>query len=377
MARSILNGEGFKLGTFASNCSSGMAITKAPGRWSASWADNLRLAKIADQVGLDFMLPIARFIGYGGDTNFHESVLDPVAWAAGLLAQTDNITVFSTIHSAFNHPLVTAKQLATVDHISNGRAGINIVAGWNKPEYDAMGSTLPQGHDARYAQAQEWWDVITKAWTVDGSFDHDGEFFKLTGAESLPKPVDGMLPVLNAGSSAQGRGFAARNADFGFTVADGPKDGAEIVTSMQALARSDFAREIGVFTMGHIVVRETEREARDFYKWYADENADWDAVDNIMYLMGAHAQSFTPEMLQSYRSRFAAGHGSIPMVGTPDKVASLIAEIHNAGFSGMTLGFFNYADELPYFGETVLPRLEEMGIRPPRVADSAPVASAV
>lgn len=364
MTRAILDGNGFKLGTFASNCSSGMAITKAPNRWSASWADNLRLAQIADQVGLDFMLPIARFIGYGGDTNFHESVLDPVALAAGLLAKTENITVFSTVHSAFNHPLVVAKQLATVDHISDGRAGINIVAGWNKPEYDAMGSDLPQGHDDRYGQAQEWWEVIREAWTTDGQFDHDGRFYHLKGAEAMPKPIAGVLPVLNAGSSAQGRGFAARNADFGFTVASGPEDGAEIVQSIQNQARSEFGREMGVFTMAHIVVRETEQEARDFYKWYSDDNADWDAVDNLMYLMGAHAQSFTPEMLQTFRQRFAGGHGSIPMIGTPDQVAELIAGIHGAGFAGMTLAFFDYAGELPYFGETVLPRLQEMGIRP-------------
>ncbi|EOM75511.1 LLM class flavin-dependent oxidoreductase [Rhodococcus rhodnii] len=366
MARAITADTGFKLGTFSSNCSSGMAITKAPNRWSASWADNLRLAKTADAVGLDFMLPIARFIGYGGDTNFHESVLDPVAWAAGLLSATENITVFSTVHSAFNHPLVVAKQLATVDHIGNGRAGINIVAGWNKPEYDAMGSDLPAGHDDRYAQAQEWWDIIRRVWTQPGTFDHDGRFYRLKGAEGLPKPVDGVLPVLNAGSSAQGRGFAARNADYGFTVADGPEDGAKIVESMQSQALAEFERQLGVFTMAHIVVRETEKEARDFYRWYADDNADWDAVDNIMYLMGAHAQSFTPDMLQTYRSRFAAGHGSIPMVGTPDQVAELIAGIANAGFAGMTLAFFDYAEELPYFGETVLPRLEEMGVRAPR-----------
>ena len=203
MTRALLKDTGLKLGLFSANCSSGMAITKAENRWSASWEDNLRMAKLADEVGLDFLLPIARFIGYKGDTNFHESVLDPVAWAAGLLAHTQNISVISTVHSAFNHPLVVAKQLATVDHIGNGRAGINIVAGWNKPEYDAMGTILPIGHDERYEQAQEWWEVIKKVWTTEGSFDWDGKFYQFEGAEGMPKPVDGILPVLNAGSSCK------------------------------------------------------------------------------------------------------------------------------------------------------------------------------
>ena len=81
MTKSLLDGKGLKLGTFSANCSSGMAVTKIEDRWKATWDDNLRLARLCDATGIDFMLPIARWIGYGGDTNFHEGVLDPVALA--------------------------------------------------------------------------------------------------------------------------------------------------------------------------------------------------------------------------------------------------------------------------------------------------------
>ena len=81
----------FALGLFSANCSSGLAVTKAPERWSGSWEDNLVAAQIADEGGLDFPLPIARWIGCGGETNFHEGVLEPIAWAAALLARTSNI----------------------------------------------------------------------------------------------------------------------------------------------------------------------------------------------------------------------------------------------------------------------------------------------
>ncbi len=83
--------------TFSANCSSGMAVTKIPDRWQATWDDNLRLAKLCDEVGLDFMLPIARWIGYGGETNFHEGVLDPVALAAGILANTERVFAFAVV----------------------------------------------------------------------------------------------------------------------------------------------------------------------------------------------------------------------------------------------------------------------------------------
>src|SRR5262245_9041271 len=130
MSIPILDNDHFRLGLFSSNCSGGLAVTTIPERWSASWEDNLRLAKVADETGIDFMLPIARWIGYGGDTNFHEGVLEPIPWATAILANTERLNVFATIHTAFNHPVVTAKQLATIDQMAPGRIGVNVVAGW-------------------------------------------------------------------------------------------------------------------------------------------------------------------------------------------------------------------------------------------------------
>lgn len=102
------------------NTESGLAITTAPERWHATWDNNLRLARIADESGIDFLLPVARWTDWGPDTDFHRSALDPLVWASGLLAQTERIRVFSTVHTAFHHPVVAAKQLATADHLSRG-----------------------------------------------------------------------------------------------------------------------------------------------------------------------------------------------------------------------------------------------------------------
>jgi alkanesulfonate monooxygenase SsuD/methylene tetrahydromethanopterin reductase-like flavin-dependent oxidoreductase (luciferase family) len=113
-------------------------------------------------------------------------------------------------------------------------------------------------------------------------------------------------------------------------------------------------------------VRPTHAEAVDFRNYYAEEMADWDAVDNLMALQGVHAQSFTPEMLLMFRDRFAAGHGTVPIIGSPDEVADEIARYHAAGFAGMTVAFLDYAGEFPYFAQEVLPRLEAKGVRLPR-----------
>jgi alkanesulfonate monooxygenase SsuD/methylene tetrahydromethanopterin reductase-like flavin-dependent oxidoreductase (luciferase family) len=368
MSKSILDpSTGFKLGLFSPNCSGGLAVTQVEERWSGSWDDNLALGRLADEVGLDFLLPIARWIGYGGETNFHGGVLDPVTWAAGLLAQTERITVFATIHTAFNHPIVVAKQMATLDQIGHGRAGINVVAGWNKPEYDTFGIELPTDHDSRYALAQEWLEVIQRIWTETEPFDHDGRFFQLRHVEGLPKPDEGFIPVLNAGASEQGRDYAAHNANFLFTTfADPSADGAATVQAVTQLARERYQREIGVLTLCYAVCRPTRKEAEEYHHHYAEEHADWGAVDNLMALQGLHAQSFTPEMLSAFRGRFAAGHGAFPLIGTPDDVADELERVAQAGFAGTTLAFVDYVAELPYFAEEVIPRLERKGLRAPR-----------
>lgn len=367
MTRPMHVDTGLKLGLFSANCSGGFAVTTIPERWSGLWDDNEKLAVLADQVGIDFLLPIARWIGYGGETNFHGGVLETLTWAAGLLAKTERITVFSTVHTAFNHPVVAAKQLVTIDHISHGRAGVNIVAGWNKPEYDTFGVDLPESHDDRYAMSQEWLDVVRQLWSATEPFEHDGDHYRGKNMLGEPKPVhDGPMPVLNAGTSDQGRDFGARNADFVFTNVFGPEDGAEVVRKLKVEARERYQRDFGVFTPSHVVCRPTSKEADEFLHYYADENADWDAVDNLMNLQRLHAKSFSPEMLQTYRSRFAAGHGSVPLYGTPDEVADEVERYWNAGFAGMTLAFVDYIGELEYFAQEVLPRLERRGIRVPR-----------
>ncbi len=360
----ILGENKLKLGFFSPNCSSGMAVTQVPERWVNNWENNIKLAQLGDEAGIEFVLPIARWIGYGGETDFHGSVLETVTWATGLLAHTKRINVFATVHTAFIHPVVAAKQLATADQLSSGRLGLNVVAGWNKPEYDAFGIDLPEAHEDRYALAQEWFDVVQAIWNHQGPFDWEGKFFNLKGVYGYPRPFDGNPPIMNAAGSAQGRDFATRNADFLFCISVDPDESRQEVVDIQQGGKAH-GRSTGVFTLGHVVCRPTQSEAEEYLHHYADENADWDAVDNLMRLQGMHAQSFPAEALEMLRGRFAAGHGTLPLVGDPDTVAAELKRVSDAGFAGCTLSFVDYAKEFPYFRDEVMPRLEAMGLRQP------------
>ncbi|KAH8651392.1 luciferase-like protein [Xylariales sp. PMI_506] len=356
----------FLLGTFGSNCESGMAITKIGDRWKNTFDNNLQLAKLLDDAGIEFMLPVARWIGFGGDENWHGNVLETITWATGLLAHTKNLNVIATVHTSANHPVVVSKQIATIDQISKSRIGLNIVAGWNEPEYKALGLDLPVTHDERYAHAQEWFDVVKAQWTKKEAFDFDGKWFKLKNTFGLPQPAR-HVPIVNAAGSGQGREFAVNNVDFLFTPAiDLERSKAEIAAIKAQAKEAAPPRELGVITFSHVVCRPTEQEAKDFIKYYAEDNADWDGVDRVTALQIAHAQSFPHDVLVAIRHRMAVGRGGYMLVGTPEQVADGILKLHQAGFSGTTLSFVDYVKEFPYFRDNVLPLLEIAGIRQPR-----------
>src|SRR6201986_5654203 len=95
----MYNANSLKIGLFGANCSSGRAVTLVPERWSGSWPDNLRLARMADAAGIDFMLPIGRWKGYGGETDYQGATLETITWATALLAATRRLPAFGTVHA--------------------------------------------------------------------------------------------------------------------------------------------------------------------------------------------------------------------------------------------------------------------------------------
>src|SRR5579872_3790681 len=209
----MYNANRLKLGLFGANCSSGRAVTLVPERWSGSWSDCLKLAQAADAAGIDFMLPIGRWKGYGGDTDYQGATLETVTWAAGLLATTRRITVFGTVHAPLIHPVIAAKEFVTADHIGEGRFGLNVVCGWNEGEFEMFG-VAQRDHEDRYAYAEEWLDAIKAMWSRPEEFDFDGAYIKLKHVRAKPKPYGGTRPlIMNAGASPTGQAFAARNCD--------------------------------------------------------------------------------------------------------------------------------------------------------------------
>jgi FMNH2-dependent dimethyl sulfone monooxygenase len=351
-----------KLGLFGANCSSGRAATKVPERWSGSWEDNLAVAQLADAAGIDFMLPIGRWRGYGGETNFEGASLETITWATGLLANTQRLTIFGTVHAPMFHPIVAAKQFATADHVGRGRFGLNLVCGWNQDEFTMFG-VQQRDHDLRYAYGREWLQIVTQLWTRHEPFSLESEFFDVRDVVGEPKPFGSERPiVMNAGSSPVGRAFAVENSDLLFIPLSSIEAGAHDVAAIESRAK-EIGRNVRVCANGFVVCRPTQREAEEYLHYYSQEQADWEAVDHLMALNGTASKSYDPEHYVQFRNRWAAGHGGFPVVGDPDAVARQLADIAEAGFFGFCFSFVNYLNEFPYFRDEVLPRLVALGVR--------------
>jgi dimethylsulfone monooxygenase len=363
----MYNDNALKIGLFGANCSSGRTATTVPERWSAGWTECLALARLADDAGIDFMLPIARWKGYGGATDFHGNTLETMTWATGLLGATKRITVFGTIHAPLFHPLIAAKEFVTADHIGEGRIGVNIVVGWNEGEFEMFG-VKQREHDIRYDYAQEWIDVVKEAWTRDDTFDFEGKYLQLKGARAFPKPFAGTRPlIMNAGSSDVGQAYAVRNCDAFFVATAGSRTslaGNTAKVEQVKAAAGALGREIEVFTVGQVICRPTQKEADEYYRHVNIDNADWGAIDGMLANRNISPKTVPAEEYDVKRRYFASNAvGGYPFVGPPDKIAEELGFISKAGVRGIGLSFVNYLNEVPYFCAEVLPRLEKAGVR--------------
>jgi dimethylsulfone monooxygenase len=362
-ATRMQNGNKFKLGLFGMNCSGSFATT-APERWQAGWTENLEAARLADEAGLEFVLPIARWLGYGGQTDRQGTSFETLSWASALLAATEQVVVFSTIHVPLVHPVFAAKSIVTADHVGQGRFGINIVSGWNVEEF-AMFDVPLRAHDERYVYSAEWVDILKRIYAEDEPFDYRGKYFDLKGVGGKPKPwLLGRPLLMSAGSSPAGRKFAVNNTDCLFMVITSDDSIADDVAQVRAFPG---AEKCGLYASGHLLCRATAKETQEYYHYLVHETGDWEAAEQIIAKRAAGGgQSLSPDAMRKAKERVIAGGATFPVIGSYDEVADKFLRLSRAGLEGMAVILVNYVNEMPIVRDEVLPRLERLKIREAR-----------
>ncbi len=350
------------LAVFSPNMAGGANLTRSPSAPQVTWAETVRIAQAADRAGFEAIIPVARWRGMSAaeDRRSHRS-FDTFTWAAGVSAVTERIGVFATVHVPVHHPVAAAKQIATVDHISRGRFGLNVVAGWNSDEF-AMFGLEQQAHDDRYAMAEEWIGVVRRIFDAEAEFDVDGRFFRGSHVLSEPKPVQWPAPVvMNAGGSPSGRGFAARHADVSFALLPDIAGAADSVRAAKALA-GEHGRDLSVFVAGHIVCAETDAAAQAEYRRQTTELGDHEAARNAIRLLIPNSASadFDHEYMQAAA---IAGFFALPLVGSPQTIVERLAALSAAGVSGVAVSWLDYEAGIDQYSTLLAPVLAEAGLR--------------
>jgi alkanesulfonate monooxygenase SsuD/methylene tetrahydromethanopterin reductase-like flavin-dependent oxidoreductase (luciferase family) len=363
----LFNDNRMKLGVFGGNVSNGCAITTAEGALETSWATMRDITVTADRAGLEAMVPVARWKGFGGATNFNGTCYETYTWAAGMGGATERGAVFSTSHVPTVHPILAAKQATTIDHITNGRFALNVVCGWYQPELEMFGAPIME-HDLRYEYAAEWLDIVRKLWESDEEFDFEGRFFKINKGFAQPKPIQKPFPpIMNAGGSPRGQQFAAQYADMAFVLLrEHDYEGARAqVDHLKALARDEFGRSIQVWFSAYVVCRPTQKEARDYLNYYVVEKGDDVAVDNLTRILGIQSDVVSPEAMEAFKFHFKAGWGGYPLVGTAEEIVEELDQLSRIGLDGCVFSWVNYPQELRQWVVEVLPLMEQAGLRKP------------
>jgi alkanesulfonate monooxygenase SsuD/methylene tetrahydromethanopterin reductase-like flavin-dependent oxidoreductase (luciferase family) len=359
-----------KLGLFGVNVSSGCAGTKVPERFHATWPEALAVAQMADRFGFEALVPVARWKGFGGETNFNGTNFDTYTWAAGIAQATKNIGILTTSHVPTVHPIMAAKQCTTVDHISNGRFALNIVCGWFAPEIEMFGRNIME-HDTRYEYAAEWIEIMKLLWSREEEFDYEGKFIRVKKGFAMPKPIQKPFPpLMNAGSSGKGREFAAKYGDLAFVHLDlSDVDRAKAhIESYRKLAREEYGRDIQIWSNCHVTQRDTQKEADDYLHYYVVEQGDDAAIENILTIQGLHMQRLQQEQLDQIKFNIKAGWGGMPLVGTADRIVDQLLKLSSLGLDGILLSWVDYLDGMTRWNRDVMPRLEQAGLRLPFTA---------
>ena len=357
--------EPVKFAYWVPNVSGGLVVSTIEQRTDWSLEYNQRLAVAAEKAGFDYALSQIRFTaGYGAEHQ-HESV----SFSQALLHATTRLKVLAAILPGPWNPAVVAKQIATIDHISGGRIGINVVSGWFKGEFQAIGEPWLE-HDERYRRSNEFIRALKGIWTQD-HFTFKGDFYRFNDYTLSPKPLQKPHPeIFQGGSSRAARDNAASVSDWYFTNGNTPEGLKAQIDDIQAKARAN-GHTVRIGVNAFVIARDTEEEAQavlqDIIRHAHVEavHAFGDAVKQAGKASpegeGNWATSTFEDLVQ-YNDGFRTN-----LIGTPQQIAERIVALKAIGVDLVLTGFLHFIEEVEYFGRNVLPLVRALEARPAAV----------
>jgi len=367
--------DAVKFAYWVPNVSGGLVVSTIPQRTDWSLEYNQRLAVAAEKAGFEYALSQIRFTaGYGAEYQ-HESV----SFSQALLHATTKLKVLAAILPGPWHPAVVAKQIATIDHISQGRIAINVVSGWFKGEFQAIGEPWLE-HDERYRRSNEFIRALKGIWTQD-DFTFKGDFYRFNNYTLSPKPVQKPHPeIFQGGSSRAARDNAASVSDWYFTNGNTVEGLKAQIDDIQAKAAQN-GHKVRIGVNAFVIARDTEEEAQAVLQDIIDHahveavHAFGDAVKQAGKASpegeGNWAKSTFDDLVQ-YNDGFKTN-----LIGTPQQIAERIVALKAIGVDLVLTGFLHFIEEVEYFGQKVLPLVRELEARQATAAAAPQQAQAL
>lgn len=351
-----------KFAYWVPNVSGGLVTSTIEQRTDWGYDYNRELAVLAENNGFEYALSQVRYMaGYGAEYQ-HEST----GFSLALLLATQRLKVIAAVHPGLWHPGVLAKFGATADHLSGGRFAVNVVSGWFKGEFTALGEPWLE-HDERYRRAEEFIRALRQIWTEDHT-ELVGDFYRLRDFTLKPKPLDVAgrphPEIFQGGNSTAARAMAGRVSDWYFSNGKDFAGVTEQIDDVRASAARAGRTPPSFGLNGFLIARDTEAEARDTLREIIAK-ADTEAVAGFGAAVAQAGRSTadgkgmwqdsTFEDLVQYNDGFRTG-----LIGTPEQIAERVVAYRQLGVDLLLLGFLHYHEEVEYFGKRVLPLVREL-----------------
>ena len=343
------------IGVFIPINNNGWIISATSPQYMPSFELNKQVVQKAEGYGFDFALSMIKLHGFGGKTEFWDHGLESFTLMAGLASVTSKIRLYASTAVLTIPPAIVARMAVTIDSISGGRFGINLITGWQRPEYSQMG--LWPGDEffaTRYDYLTEYATILRELWAT-GRCDLKGRHFQMDDCRMLPKPT-GDIKLICAGSSGQGMAFSAQHADYNFCLGAGvntPRGFAPSAEKLQAEAAKT-GRKVGTFVLIMLIAAETDAEA--FARWeHYKAGADQEALAWLGLQAAADTRSDT-HIKEVVNPVSAINFNMGTLVGSYASIARMLDEMATVpGTSGALVTFDDFVQGIEDFGTRIQP----------------------
>jgi pyrimidine oxygenase len=352
------------VGVFIPIGNNGWLISTTSPQYKPSYDLNREIVQRAEKYHLEFALSMIKLRGFGGPSEFWDHNLESFTLMAGLAAVTKRINLYATVAVLTMPPAIVARMAVTIDSISHGRFGINLVTGWQKAEYDQMGLWPGEEHyTRRYDYLAEYVQVMEDLWKT-GHSDFKGRFFTMDDCRLSPQP---QVPIklVCAGQSDQGMAFASQYTDYNFISSEGlntPKNCAPAVARLKA-ANKAAGRDVGAYVLLMVIADETDEAALAKWDYYV-AGTDLEALQWQAAQAGRDKQASENSTAGRMRTVADLGKGAIPtrigkIVGSYASVARMLDELAEIdGVAGIMLTFDDFLIGIEQFGLHIQPLMK-------------------